>query len=119
MTKQLIKPMQVIQQGGENFLPASSWVDNILSSTTHAEYDLTAARAAMALPAGAGLFVILAFDGPFWANFYGTAVIPTGAVADGTGSEFSPTTRYLDSTVTSISVVSAANQKGSLIFYRP
>lgn len=114
-----VNPMQVIEQGGHIFTYPAGWVDTIQSSSTHAEYDLSAARTAMGLAAGQPLFCIFSADGPFWANFNANAAIPSGNTTDGSSSEFSPNQRYLDHTVTKISVISANAQNISMQFYRP
>lgn len=114
-----VKEMQVLQQGGETFLPVSTWNDVLQSSSTHAEYDLAAARTAMGFPAGFPLFVIFSADGPFWANFKGNAAIPGGNTTDGSSSEFSPNARYVDGTVSKISLVSANSVNVSMQFFRP
>lgn len=117
---QPIKPMQVIQQGGETFIPVSTWNDALqLSAGTHKEYDVAAMRVAAGLAVGQAVFCIFSCDGPFWTNFAGTAAIPSGDIVNGTASEFAPNARYLDSTVTSISFIAANDQKLSLQLFRP
>ncbi len=115
-----MKSMQVLQQGGETFIPTSNWNDAVkLSAGSHKEYDVTAMRAAANLNAGQPVFIIFSADGPFWVNFAGNAAIPSGDVTNGSASEFSPNARYIDASVTSISFVSAADQLVSLQVFRP
>jgi hypothetical protein len=111
--------MNVLQQGGLLFPTVSGWTDVIQTSSSHVEYDLAAARAAMGLQATESLFVIFACDGPFWFNAHGNAAIPSGNTVNGTGSEFSPNQRYIDGSITSLSFVSANAQNLSMQFYRP
>lgn len=115
----VVKEMQVLAQGGHVFPPAAGWIDNIQSSATHAEYDVAALRVTLGVSASMPLFVVFAADGPFWANFNATAAIPSGNTTDGSSSEFSPNQRWLDHTVTKISVISANAQNISMQFYRP
>lgn len=114
-----ILPLVVMQEGGNVFPCVAGWIDSVKSTSSVATYNVAAARTAMGLASTAALFVIFAADGPFWANFRNTAVIPTGATADGSASEYSPNQRYLDSTITSISLISPASQLISLQFFRP
>lgn len=114
----VVNEINVQQAGANNFLYPAGWCD-VIQVHAHVEYDLTAARTAMGLKAGQPLHVIFAADGPFWANFHANAAIPSGNTTDGSGSVFSPTTRYLDSSITTISLVSSAAQNVSMEFFRP
>ena len=118
---QTITPINVMQQGAENFPWVSQWVDNlVLAANTAKSYNVTAARAAMGLPAGTALFVSLSADAAYWANLTGgTAAVPSGDIANGTGSEYQPNQRYIDESITSISFISTPGAHVSLAFYRP
>lgn len=111
--------LNVMQQGADSFLWPSGWNDVVQSSAVAKSYDVTAARTAMGLTAGQALFVIFAADGPFWANFHDTAAIPSGDVANGSASEYSPNHRLVDKTITTISFISPASANVGLSFFIP
>lgn len=115
----VVTEMVVVQQGGLAFPTVSGWNDAVQSSSSATSYDLGAARTAMGLAATESLFIVFAADGPFWANFHGTAAIPSGNTTNGTASEYTPNQRYIDGGITAISLVSAAAQNISMQFYRP
>lgn len=115
-----VTELVVQQQGGLIFPGVSNWNDSVATGSGAAKsYNLTTARTNMGLTAGQPLFVVFSADGPFWADFFKAAVIPTGDTTDGSAAEFSPNQRYIDTAVTAISLISAANQKVSMQFYRP
>jgi hypothetical protein len=116
-----VVPMNVVAQGGHNFPWTAQWIDNVVIPNNAAvSYNVTALRAAAGLQAGQALFLIFSADAPFWACFNGgTAAVPSGNVSDGTGSEFSPTQRYIDETITSISFASANGANLSIEVHRP
>ena len=114
-----VLPFTAQQQGNQNFPYPASWIDIVQSSSTATAYNLTTMRSNAGLVAGQPVFVIFSADGPFWVNFNNTAVIPVANKTDGSGSEFSPNQRYLDKTITTISIVSAANVNVSMQFSRP
>ena len=118
---QKISELNVMQQGAENFPWVSQWVDAlVLSANTAASYNVTAACTAMGLPAGTALFLSIAADGPYWANFTGgTAAVPGSNITNGTGSEYQPNQRYIDESITAISFISTPGANVSLAFYRP
>lgn len=118
MTAKTIE-MCVMQQGGLAFPYASNWNDIVQASNTPVTYDVAALRTAAGLPAGQSLFLIFSADAPFWANFYGTAALPSAGVTNGTASEFAPNQRYIDSTVTAISFIAANNANISIQVFRP
>ena len=117
MTAPFIAQLNAVQNGSEAFIRPSGWTDIVQSTATHAEYDLVAARVAMGLPAGFPLLVIFSADGPFWANFFNNAAVPSGNITNGTGSEFSPNQRALGAAVSKISLVSANNCNVSMQFF--
>ena len=88
----IVTKMNIQQQGALNFPVAAGWVDNLLISGAHKEYSI-ATLLANGKIAGNNVFLIFSCDGPFWANFHGTARIPTNDAVDGSGSEFMPMQR--------------------------
>ena len=116
-----VKPLNVLQQGAQNFIWTAGWMDNVFASGSgaHADYSLTAARSNMGLPAGEGLFVIFAADGGFWFNPNSAAALPSGNTTNGASSEYNPTQRYLDSSISNLSFAANANTNISLQFFRP
>lgn len=114
-----VTAMVVMSEGGGIFPTPAGWIDSLQCSSTASSINLTTVRTNMALPAGLPLFAVFSADGPFWANFNATAVIPVGSTTNGSASEFSPNQRYLATNITAISFVCAANQNISIQFYRP
>lgn len=110
------------QSGVPHALPVSTWVDDVAISSTHAEYNVAAAKTAMGLAATESLFAILSGDEAFWYNPNGTAVAGTGTT-NGTGSVYvpggGPKKVYLDETITSLSFVAASAGHVSIEFYKP
>lgn len=115
------KEMQVLQQGGGIFTPASAWTDAVvLTANTAHTYSLTALRTALGYSATQALFLIISADGPFWTNFQNAAAaIPSGNVTTGTASEFCPNQRLIDGSLTQISFIAAAAQNISIQVFRP
>lgn len=114
-----VQKLNILQQGAESFSWVAKWNDVVKTSASAAAYDLTAARVAMGIPAGQALFIVFSADGPFYADFNKTAVLPTTNTVDGSASEFSPRQRLVDKTVTSISLISSSAQNVTMSFYRP
>lgn len=118
--------MNVVQQGGQTFPTVCNWVDSIaLAANTAASYNVDTLRTNAGLntnePSGtkAPMFIIFSADGPFYANFFATAVIPTTNTTNGSSAEFSPNQRYIDGSITAISFIASATTKITLSIYRP
>lgn len=102
-----VREMNVLEQGGRAFLPPCNWNDVVhLSANSAASYSLTTLRSTASLKAGQPVFLVFSADGPFWANFNGTASVPSGSNTDGSAAEFSPNQRYCASDITAISFIS-------------
>ena len=113
----IVTPMNVEQQGAENFPVVAGWVDAMhLAANTAASYTIATLITNAALK-GKNVFLVFSADGPFWANFHGTAAVPGGNVTNGTASEFSPAQRYVDQTVTAISFIATAPTNISIQVY--
>ena len=70
----------------------------------------------IAVPATAN-FVVFESECAFYANYDATAVAPAADVTDGSGSEYSPTQRFVTG-VTNISVVASSACNLSVAFFR-
>lgn len=104
--------IEVPKAGGEVFIriPATDAVmARVLSSGT---------AESIAVPTGA-YYVVFAANTDFCASYTGTAAYPAVDVTDGSACDYAPTQRFLDSTVTSISVVSSAGGTVWATFYKP
>lgn len=92
-------------------LPQSDWIDAV--------NDVTTAQR-IAIPEGAK-FVLFGASAAFYAKFGTAAVTATvvsGAVADGSGSIYSPTFRKIADGQTHISVVAAASVDITLEYFK-
>lgn len=114
-----VAPMNIQQQGATNFPYPANWIDSIVASSSNQAYNVTAARTAMGLAAGEALFVVFSATGGFYADFHKAAVVPTGATTDGSSAEYSPSQRYIDSSITSINIISSGTPVVTMQFYRP
>lgn len=91
-----VTPLNVQKQGANNFPSVAQWNDAIvLAANTASSYSLTTLLTNSGIKTKK-VFLVFASDAPFWANFHATAVIPTGALVDGSAPEFLPNQRYVD-----------------------
>lgn len=111
----------VMQQGGLAFPWVAGWTDVVAATNSgNTDYDLAAARTAMGLGATEALFVVFSATSGFWCNFHNTVAIPVASTTNGAAPEFSPNQRYLDASITKLSLISnGASAIISLQFYRP
>lgn len=122
--KPIVNPLNIPQQGQGSFPYCAGWVDNVFvsSGVSHADYNLSAALSAMSLSFNnplTALYVIFSADGGFWFNANAAAATPSGATTNGSSSEYNPTQRYLDPSVSNLSFAATANCNVSLQFFRP
>lgn len=117
-------PLNPQQQGNQNFLNVCEWNDCLsLAANVAQSYSLTTLKTNAALKSPK-VFLVFAADGPFWANFHGTAAIPSGAVTNGTASEYSPNQRFVElddpeNTETAISFIAPAATNISIQVFIP
>ncbi len=98
----------IIQQGSALIgLKAPTWVDAEVVSTANVGHTV---------PAGAK-YVLFSATNNFYACFTGTAVIPTGAVTDGSAPELNPVLREIRGIAT-INLIAPTSCVVTLIFYR-
>lgn len=115
-------PMNVQQQGAQNFPTVAAWVDTVhLAANTNTVYDLVGLRTAANLPAGCPLFIVFGADAAYWANFRNAAAaIPAASNTDGSSSEYSPNQRYIDDVagITQINFIAAQTTNVSMQVYK-
>lgn len=117
-----VLPMNVQLQGAENFPTVSQWNDVVHCPANTAESYSISTLLTQSRIKGTKLFVIFSADGPFWANFHGTAAIPSSSTTDGSAPEFSPNQRFIDTNdplnpITAISFIAAATTNVVLQVY--
>lgn len=120
MTTPKVSKLTCMQQGDQAFPWVARWIDNlVLAANTAKTYNIAALRTAAGLTATQAIFIIFAADATFWADYNGTAAVPSGDVTDGSGSELGPNQRYIDETVTAISLISAPGCNISIQVFAP
>lgn len=104
--------IEVPKAGGESFLriPATDAVMARVLSAGVAE--------SIAVPTGA-YYVLFSANTDFCVSYTGTAAYPAADVTNGTACDYAPTQRFLDASVTSISVVSSSGGTVWASFYKP
>ncbi len=99
-----IRSMEVCNTNGSFALRPSNYVDAKALSAASAE--------SFTVPTGdngkKATYVLFCGTGDFYASYTGTASVP-GDTSDGTASELNPTLRFLNSGVTTISVIAPAD----------
>lgn len=91
------------------YLPSDTVYNEVLTAST---------ALGVSVPTGAH-YVIIGTDSDLWVNLAGTAAIPTASTTAGSVRVPANTQRvfYIESTVTSISLISASAAKVTLEFY--
>ena len=104
--------IEVPKAGGEVFLriPATDAVMARVLSAGVAE--------SIAVPTGA-YYVLFTANTDFCVSYTGTAAFPAADVTNGSACDYAPTQRFLDPSVTSISVISAIGGTVWATFYKP
>lgn len=99
-----IRSMEVIYSNGSFALRPPDFTDAKVLAANVAE-DITVPTGANSRKAS---YVNFSSNCDFYANYTTTAAIPAADIADGTSPELNPTVRYIGSSVTTISVISAS-----------
>jgi len=107
-----VRNIEVPLAGGEVFLRQPN------TEQVMARVLVAGTAESVTVPTGAR-YVMFGANTDYCVSYTGTAAYPTADVTDGTACDYAPTTRFLDSTTTSISVVSNGGGTVWLTFYKP